>query len=43
MIEYIIANLWLLWTIIALVCLVLELSSGDFYVPASPLALQCQQ
>ena len=32
MIEYIIANLWLLWTIIALVCLVLELSSGDFYV-----------
>ena len=32
MIAYITANLWLLWTIIALVCLVLELSSGDFYV-----------
>lgn len=32
MIAYISANLWLAWTIVALVCLVLELSSGDFYV-----------
>lgn len=32
MIDYIFANLWLLWTIIALICLIIELGSGDFFV-----------
>lgn len=32
MIDYISQNLWLLWTIVMFVCLILELSSGDFYV-----------
>lgn len=32
MIEYITDNLWLLWTIVTFVCLILELSSGDFFV-----------
>ncbi|MBO1363899.1 NfeD family protein [Prevotella sp. A2931] len=32
MVEYLISHLWLLWTIIMFVCLILELSSGDFYV-----------
>lgn len=32
MIEYIYQNLWLFWTIIMFICLILELSSGDFYV-----------
>lgn len=32
MIDYILQNLWLLWTIIMFICLILELSSGDFYV-----------
>ncbi len=32
MIEYFTQNLWLFWTIITFVCLILELSSGDFYV-----------
>lgn len=32
MIDYIIQNLWLFWTIITIVCLIMELSSGDFYV-----------
>ena len=30
--EYLLSNLWLVWTIIAVLCLILELSSGDFYV-----------
>lgn len=30
--DYIAQNLWLFWTVIAIVCLILELSSGDFYV-----------
>ncbi len=30
--EYISQNLWLFWTVITVVCLIMELSSGDFYV-----------
>src|SRR5574344_1643663 len=32
MIEYIIENLWMFWTVVIFVCLILELSSGDFYI-----------
>lgn len=32
MIDYISQNLWLFWTVITIVCLIMELSSGDFYV-----------
>ena len=32
MIEYISQNLWLIWAIVTFVCLILELSSGDFFV-----------
>lgn len=31
MIEYFAANLWQLWAIVAVVCLILELTSGDFF------------
>ncbi len=30
--DYISQNLWLFWTVIMFICLILELSSGDFYV-----------
>ena len=32
MVEYFISHLWLVWTIVMFICLILELSSGDFYV-----------
>ena len=32
MIEYFTSNLWLIWVIISIVCLILELSSGDFFI-----------
>lgn len=32
MIDYLITNMWLLWLIISLVCLIIELSSGDLYL-----------
>lgn len=32
MIEFIFGNLWLFWTIIVFACMILELSSGDFYI-----------
>jgi membrane protein implicated in regulation of membrane protease activity len=32
MIDYFTSNLWLIWVIISIVCLILELSSGDFFI-----------
>jgi len=32
MIEYFLANMWQVWAVIAVVCLILELSSGDFFI-----------
>lgn len=32
MIEYFLANMWQVWGIIAVLCLILELSSGDFFI-----------
>ena len=32
MIDYITQNLWLFWMVITFLCLIMELSSGDFYV-----------
>ena len=32
MIEYLTSNLWLIWIIISILCLILELSSGDFFL-----------
>ena len=32
MIEYFFQNMWQIWAIVAVVCLILELSSGDFFV-----------
>ena len=32
MIEYILANMWQVWAVIAIACLILELSSGDFFI-----------
>ena len=31
MLTYFYTNLWLLWLIVSFVCLIVELSSGDFY------------
>ena len=32
MIDYFTSNLWLIWIIISIICLILELSSGDFFL-----------
>ena len=32
MIEYFQNNLWQLWTLIGMICLILELTSGDFFL-----------
>ena len=32
MIEYFLANMWQVWAVVAIVCLILELSSGDFFI-----------
>ncbi len=32
MIEYFLENMWQVWAIVAVLCLILELSSGDFFI-----------
>ena len=32
MIEYLLQHLWAIWTLVAMVCLIMEMSSGDFYI-----------
>ncbi len=32
MIEYILQNSWQIWAVVAMLCLILELSSGDFFI-----------
>jgi membrane protein implicated in regulation of membrane protease activity len=32
MIEYFQANMWQLWTLVGVICLILELTSGDFFI-----------
>lgn len=32
MVEYFSANLWQLWSLITIICLILELTNGDFFI-----------
>ena len=32
MIDYLMQNLWQVWTVVAVVCLILELTAGDFFI-----------
>ena len=32
MMEYIMQHWWTLWAVVAMVCLIMEMSSGDFYI-----------
>ena len=32
MVEYFLSNMWQIWAVIAVICLILELSSGDFFI-----------
>ncbi len=32
MIDYLLQNMWQVWAVIAIVCLILELTSGDFFI-----------
>ncbi|MDO4160645.1 MAG: NfeD family protein [Prevotellaceae bacterium] len=32
MIEYFAANLWQMWALIAIICLIMELTNGDFFI-----------
>ncbi len=39
--DYLFENLWTIWAVIALLCLILELSSGDFYVTCFGVGAMC--
>lgn len=41
MIDYFSVNFWLFWLIVALVCLIIELGSGDFFVTCFAVGALC--
>lgn len=41
MIEYFSQNLWQVWAIIAVLCLILELFSGDFFILCFAIGAAC--
>lgn len=41
MVDYLLQNIWTLWAVLAMVCLVLEMSSGDFYITCFGVGALC--
>ena len=41
MIDYLVQNFWTLWAVLAMVCLVMEMSSGDFYITCFGIGAVC--
>ena len=41
MIDYIVQHLWTLWAVLAMGCLVMEMSSGDFYITCFGIGALC--
>lgn len=39
--DYLLQHLWTVWAVIAMFCLILELSSGDFYVTCFGIGAVC--
>lgn len=38
MIDYFLSNMWQLWALIGVICLILELTSGDFFIMSFSIA-----
>lgn len=38
MVEYFLSNMWQLWALIGVICLILELTSGDFFIMCFSIA-----
>lgn len=41
MIDYFVQHLWTLWAVLAMVCFVMEMSSGDFYITCFGIGALC--
>ena len=41
MIDYIVQHLWTIWAVVAIVCLVMEMSSGDFFLTCFGVGALC--
>ena len=41
MIEYFAAHLWQAWALVALICLILELTNGDFFIMSFAIGAVC--
>lgn len=41
MVEFIVGNVWLVWLVVAIVCLIMEVSSGDFFITCFAVGALC--
>lgn len=41
MIDYFVQHLWTIWAVISIVCLVMEMSSGDFFLTCFGMGAHC--
>ncbi|WP_308243052.1 NfeD family protein [uncultured Prevotella sp.] len=41
MMEYLLQHLWAVWAVIAMFCLILEMSSGDFFITCFGIGALC--
>ncbi len=41
MIEYFSSNLWQMWVLVGIICLILELTNGDFYIMCFAIGAFC--
>ena len=42
MIDYLVQNLWLSWLLVGIICLILEIMNGDFFIMCfAPKYLLC--
>ena len=32
MVEYFLQHIWMIWAVVAFVCLIMEMTSGDFFI-----------
>ena len=41
MIDYLSQNIWLIWVLVSLLCLILELGSGDLFILSFSVGALC--
>ena len=41
MVEYFLQHIWMIWAVVAFVCLIMEMTSGDFFITCFGIGALC--